>query len=253
MVNYSSIMEILKFILSFIGGLASYGLIQFFINRNDDKKKERYLRFNSILERISEYGKGLNKSFNIWHENFHVIIELLESYISGAEEYRENANFLRSEYKDIIEEEEKHICKFAQLCPRRLSSSELPMEVREYCDKASDISVKFDSLEGDINDKLIEIIHKIESPLSGFEDILNSFPEVYSLPNKAHKRILAQLSKIQILNSNLMLRITEIKSDPVSNITMNKITNKNDSLGDMLIEIIKEVEYTKTMIASFIR
>lgn len=33
---------------------------------------------------------------------------------------------------------------------------------------------------------------------------------------------------------------------------MNKTTKKNDSLGNMLIEIIKEVEYTKTMIASFI-
>lgn len=252
MVNYSSIMEVIKLVLSFIGGLASYGLIQFFINRNDAKKKERYLRLNAILERVSEYSKGLNKSFNIWHENFHVIIELLESYISGAEEYRENVNFLKSEYKDVIKEEGKHICKFAQLCPRRLSSSESPLEVREYCDKASVLSAKFDSLEGNIRDKLIEIIHKIESPLSGFEDILNSFPEVYSLPYKAHKRIFAQLSKIQILNSNLLLRMTELKSDPISNITMNKITKKNDLLGDMLIDIIEEVEYTKKMIARFI-
>lgn len=248
MVNYSSIMEIIKLVLSFIGGLASYGLIQFFINRNDDKKKERYLRFNSILERISEYGKGLNKSFNIWHENFRVIIELLESYISGAEEYRENVNFLRSEYKDVIEEEEKHVCKFAQLCPRRLSSSELPMEVREYCDKASDISGKFDSLENDTNYKLIEIIHTIESPLSDFDDILNLFPEVYSLPRKAHKKIFVQLSKIHTLNSKLHLRITEIKSNPLGN-----IPKKNETLGDYIIKIIQEVEFTKIMIVEFIR
>lgn len=249
MIKYGAMIEFIKLVIGFIGGLASYGLVQFFINRNDDKKKERNLRFNSILEHLSGYGKGLNKSLNIWLENSSVIIELLDSYISEAEEYRENVNFLRSEYKDVIEEEEKHICKFAQLCPRRLSSSELPKEVNEYCDKASKVTAKFDAHESDINNKIIDIIHKIEGPLSGFEDILNSFPEIYFLPHKAHKRIFSQLSKIQILNSNLLLRITEIKSDPIRNITTSK---KNDSLGNMLIEIIEEVEYTKIMIAQFI-
>lgn len=248
MIKYGAMIEFIKHVISFIGGLASYGLVQFFVNRNDDKKKERNLRFNSILERLSGYGKGINKSLNIWFENYHVIIELLESYISEAKEYRENVNFLGSAYKDVINEGKKHICKFAELCPRRLSSSELPMEVKEYCDKASDISAKFDALESDINNKLIDIIHKIEDPLSGFEDILNSFPEIYSLPHKAHKQIFAQLSKIQILNSKLLLKITKIKSDPISNIGKSK---NNDSLGNILIEIIEEVEYTKIMIAKF--
>ena len=248
MIKDSTTIEIIKFALSFVGGLASYGLIQFFINRNDDKKKENNLRFNSILERISEYGKGLNKSLNTLHENFHTIIELLDSYISNSKDYRENINFLRTAYKDVIEEEEKHVCKFAQLCPRRLSLTESPKDVIEFCDKTSGISEKFYSLERDINNQLIEIIHKIESPLSGFEDILNLFPEVYSLPRKAHKKIFAQLSKIHALNSKLYLRIIEIKSNPLEN-----ILKKNEMLGDYLIKIIQEVEFTKGQIAEFIK
>lgn len=253
MIKDSTIIEIIKIVLSFIGGLASYGLIQFFINRNDDKKKERNLRFNSILERIAEYGKRLNISLNIWYEYFHTIIGLLNSYIANSKEYRENIDFLLTEYKDVIKEEEKHVCKFAQLCPRRQTSTELPKEVIEFCDKTSEVSEKYDSLKSEINNKIIEIIHKIEDPLSGFEDILNSFPEVYSLPRKAHKKIFAQLSKIQIMNSNLLLRISEIKSDPINKIPSNNITKNDDSLGALLIKISKEVELTKIMIAEFIR
>lgn len=245
--------SIIKIALSFIGGLASYGLIQFFINRHDDKKKERNLRFHSILDRIAEYGKGLNKSLNLWYENFHIIIGLLDSYIANSKEYRENMEFLLTEYKDVIKEEEKHVCKFAQLCPRRQTSTELPNEVIGFCDKTSGISEKYDSLKSEINNKIIEIIHKIGSPLSGFEDILNSFPEIYSLPRKAHKKIFVQLSKIQILNSNLLLRISEIKADPINNVISSNITKNDDSLGDMLVKSIKEVESTKIMIAEFIR
>ncbi|MBD5219977.1 MAG: hypothetical protein HDS72_07085 [Bacteroidales bacterium] len=253
MIVDSNMIGIIKIAVSFIGGLASYGLIQFFINRNDDKKKERNLRYNAILERIAEYGKGINKSLNIWYENFHTIIELLNSYIANSKEYRENVKFLFAEYKDIVEEAEKHVCKFAQLCPRRQASSELPKEVIELCDKTSMVTEKYDSLNKEINNKIIEFIQKIESPLSGFEDILNSFPEVYSLPRKAHTKIFAQLSKIQIMNSNLLLRISEIKSDPINKILSSNITKNDDSLGDMLVKIIKEVESTKIMIAEFIR
>lgn len=253
MINDSTIIEIIKIVLSFIGGLASYGLIQFFINRNDDKKKERNLRYNAILERIAEYGKSLNISLNVWYEYFHTIIGLLDSYISNSKEYRENMEFLLTEYEDVIEKEEKHVCKFAQLCPRRQTSTELPQEVIEFCDKTSGISEKFDSQKNNINTELVEIIKKVESPLSVFGDILNSFPEVYSLPRKAHKKIFTQLSKIQIMNSNLLLRISEIKSDPIKNIPSNSITKNDDSLGDMLIKIIKDVESTKITIAEFIR
>lgn len=253
MINDSTIIEIIKIVLSFIGGLASYGLIQFFISRNDDKKKESNLRFNSILERIAEYGKGLNISLNIWYEYFHTIIELLNSYIANSKDYRENIEFLLTEYKDVIKEEEKHACKFAHLCPRRLTSTELPKEAIEFCNKTSEISEKHDSLESEINNKIIEIVQKIESPLSGFKDILNSFPEVYFLPRKAHKKIFAQLSKIQIMNSNLLLRISEIKADPINNVLSSNITKNDDSLGDMLVKIIKDVESTKIMIAEFIR
>ena len=44
MIKYGAMIEFIKHVISFIGGLASYGLVQFFVNRNDDKKKERNLR-----------------------------------------------------------------------------------------------------------------------------------------------------------------------------------------------------------------
>lgn len=248
MIINGTMISIIKIVLGFIGALVSYGLIQFFINRHDDKKKERNLRLNTILDRIAEYGKGLNKSLNLWHENFHTIIGLLDSYIANSKEYREDMEFLLAEYKDVIKEEGKYACKFAHLCPRRQTSTELPKEVSEFCDKTSSVSEKYDSLKSGISNKIIDIIHKIESPLSGFEDILNLFPEVYSLPYKAHKKIFAKLSKIHILNSKLYLKITELKSNPLEN-----IPKKNDTLGYYLLEIIQEVEFTKIMIAKFIR
>ena len=52
--------------------------------------------------------------------------------------------------------------------------------------------------------------------------------------------------------SNMQLRISEIKADPINNVLSSNITKTDDSLGDMLVKIIKEVEYTKIIIAEFI-
>lgn len=233
---------------SLIGGFIGNGFLQFIISRNDETKKETNQKIKTILENISEYGQSLYKAFNLWNENFHNLANGLEDFANQQSDFKEKIDFLRKEYKDAIEHTEKHLCKFAQLCSHHKSSDETLTDVKEYCDKSDKLLTEFTEIENDLKSTILNIVCKVENVLSDYSDILSHFPEVYTLAKKKRNNIIFYLSKIQMANSKINISIINIKSDPIMN-----IGEKENRIGNLLLNAIEEIEIAKIKIAENIK
>lgn len=233
---------------SLIGGFIGNGFLQFIISRKDETKKETNQKIKTILENISEYGQSLYKAFNSWNENFHNLANGLEDYANQQADFKEKIDFLRKEYKDAIEQAEKHLCKFAQLCPHQKASDESLTDVKEYCAKSDKLFTAFDKTENDLKNIILNMVSEVENILSDYSDILSHFPEVYTLAKKNRNNIFFYLTKIQTANSKINISIINIKSDPIMN-----IIDKENLIGELLLNAIKEVETAKIKIAENIK
>ena len=244
-----SIMEWIIGIGSLIlgGGLISQ-VVMYLLKRHDERQDRFRKVMENILINLSDYGKSLNKALNIWIDNFSNLEKWLDEYISHYTDFNENIDFLQREYKDIIENAEKCVCKFAELCPRRLNSEESPSELIEYCDKTKKVLTNFTEKQNTLKDNILSLINEIDDALANYDDILNHFPDIYTLKKKIRKNIINQFIIIQQANSKINIGITNIKSDPIIN-----LGDKNNLLGNLLLEAIKEVEQTKIAIAQTLK
>ncbi len=233
---------------SFVGGFLGNGFLQFIIKRRDEAKKETNKKIKTILENISEYGKSLYKAFNSWNENFQSFAKRYDNYGNQCNDFIEKIDFLHKEYKDAIEHAEKHSCKFANLCPHQISSDELSTDVKEYCDKSDELLTEITETENDLKSSILNMVSEVENILSDYSDILSHFPEVYTLTKEKRNNILFYLAKIQTVNSKINISITNIKSDPIK-----KFVDKENRIGELLLNAIKEVETAKIKIAENIK
>ena len=233
---------------SLIGGFIGNGFLQFIISRNDETKKETNQKIKTILENISEYGQSLYKAFNSWNENHKKIANELGDYGNQCTNFNEKMDFLYREYKDVIEREEKCICKFAQICPHQTASDELPTNVKEYCDKSDKLITEIIEKENALKNNILSVVSAVENFLTDYSDILSHFPEVYTLAKKKRNNIFYYLTQIHVANSKIIISIVNIKSDPIKN-----FGDKENRIGELLLNAIKEVEIAKAKIAENIK
>ena len=232
----------------FIGGFIGNGFLQFIISRNDEKKKEANERIKTILENISEYGKSLYKAFNSWNEKFPNLVNGFGDYGIQCTDLKEKIDFLNHEYSDVIEHTEKHNCKFAQLCPHQIAPDELPTDVKDFCDKSKELLTEFTEKENALKSNILSAVSEVENFLSDYSDILSHFPEAYTLAKKKRNNIFSYLTQIQIANSKINISIIKIKSDPIKN-----IGDKENRIGNLLLNAIEKVEIAKIKIAENIK
>lgn len=225
------------------GGLISQ-VVMYLLKRHDEEMQRIKNVMENTLIKLSNYGKSLNKALNIWIDNFSNLEKWLDDYLSLNISFNERVDFLQSEYKEVIENAEQCVCKFAELCPRQLNSDELPSDLIEYCDIMEIELKKFIKQQKALKDNVLSLINEIEDVLADYDDILNHFPEIYTIKKKNRKDLLPHFISVQQANSKINIAITNIKSNPIIN-----LGDKNNFLGNLLLEAIKEVEYTKITIA----
>ena len=242
--------EWIKWIGSIAGTIIGTGLIgevvMYFIKRHDERKKKENSILEKVICRLSQYSEDLNRAFRIWNSNFTTLINEIEDYVKIIDEVGDNLNFLEREYKEVVDEERKYLCKYAQICPRCLNSE--PSEaLLEYSEKSNIILTEFTERQNKLKENILKLLDDIQSVISVFNDFTNHFSDVYTLKRDRRGKIIVQLEKIQQVSSAIKDCIMDIKSDPIR-----RICDEKYSIARLLIKAINEVKDGKTKISHII-
>ena len=241
-------MEWIKWICSIVGAIIGTGIIgevvMYFIKRHDEIIKKDKSIIEKVISDLSQYSECLNTAFRIWDSNINTLLNEIEDYIKIVHETNDNLEFLECEYKEVVEEEQKYICKYAKICPRCLNSAP-PDALLEYCKKSNIVLAEFTEKQNKLKDIILKLLDEIQSEISEFNDLTNHFSDVYTLSDKKRReKIIFQLNKIQQVNTAISGCFIDIKSDPII-----RICDEKYPIASLLIRAIKEIEDGKTKIS----
>lgn len=234
--------EWIKIIGSFVGGFASCGLIQFFVNRSDSKKEKLRQTLADILKKTSAFGTVLNEAYNKWYENINQLGLLLDEHIEVLNTYKEQVKRMDVEQQRLLEKHKDCFCAHAPTCPHKISG-ELPKELSDFLDSRREAIESFSKSKKDFENNCFNILSEIIQGLNDYKDFLNKLPETYTLPQKHFKKIYPALSNIEIVNAEILKRIRKCKAEP------QYMGDKDFSLGKPLSAGIIAVENAKLVIS----
>lgn len=228
----------------FLGSGLISKLIMYLIKRHDEETNKYKKVYEILINNISEYGKLLYKAYYKWYDNVNNIATWIKEYINITRDFNDKFTFLEENYKDLIKTNCDKLCQYAEICSKRIEG-EMPEDVQDCIEKFEFINKNFETKRSELEKNCIDLINEIEQIISDYQDILNHFPELYSIPKKSFNFIFKQFSEIQSLNSKLSITLHTIKSDPLYN-----IGSEEYSIGSSILKIIEKVEYTKIRIVN---
>ena len=241
-------MEWIKWICSIVGAIIGTGVVgevvMYFIKRHDEIIKKDKSIIEKVISELSQYSECLNSAYIIWDSNISNLLDEIRDYIEKIHEAGDNLKFLKSEYKDVVDEEQKHICKYAKICPRCINSAP-PDTLLEYSKRSNIVLAEFTEKQNKLKEVILRLLDEIQSEISEFNDLTNHFPDVYTLNDKKRReKIIFQLEKIQIVNAAIIGCLIDIKSDPIGRICDGKY-----SIARLLLDALSVVAKGKIEIS----
>lgn len=237
----------IKWIGSIVGTIIGTGLIgeviMYFIKRHDERIEKENRIIEKVICGLSQYSERLNTGLRIWNSNFNILINEFKDYIKNRDEAEDNLEFLEREYKEVVDDKRKYICKYAKICPRRLNS-ESSETLLEYSEKSNIILSEFTEKQNNLKEMILKLLDDIQSVIYEFNDLTNHFSDVYTLKGSRRRKIIVQLEKMQQVNSAISGCIIDIKSDPIA-----RICDEKYSIARLLIIAINGVADGKTKIS----
>lgn len=234
-------MEWIKLILSFVTGFGSCGIIQFFVNRNDNKKDKSREKLGQILHQLSLFGNSLHKAYNAWSDNINKLEPLLDKHVEELLAYKTKHFGLKNESNRLMEKYAPCMCENAPTCPHRIVG-ETPKDIEELVEKSNKALADINEQQQEFVKGCIAIIDAITPALDEYADFLSHIPEAYLLPTKVFKKIYPALSLVEQSNNVISQRIRSMKAEP------QYLGDKNNSLRIPIAVAIEAVEKAKLII-----
>ena len=236
-------MEWIKIILSFVTGFGSCGIIQFFVNRNDNKKDKSREKLGQILHQLSLFGNCLHKAYNAWSDNINKLGPLIDKHVEELSAYKIKNSELKNEGNKLREKYASCMCENAPTCPKRIVG-ETPKDIEELVEKTNKALADFNEKQQEFIKDCISIIDSITPALDEYADFLSHIPQAYLLPTKIFKKIYPALSLVEQSNIVISQRIRSIKSEP------QYLGDKDNNLRIPIAVAIEAVEKAKIIINS---